>query len=87
MFAPSAHLPDSTNAFADDYPFSIQVDRPLKVQDIVDVQRDHFEGTRFSLTEGIASGPYGDPNRYDVNWNNPVNNITLLEAMDGEFPR
>ena len=29
------------------------------------MQRDHYEGTQFDLTVGLASGPYGNPNRYD----------------------
>jgi hypothetical protein len=30
------------------------------------LQRDHYEGSQFDLTQGIAAGPYGDPNRFDM---------------------
>ena len=30
---------------------------------------DHYEGTVYSTADGIAGGPYGDPNRFDVSSN------------------
>ncbi|RLO06020.1 hypothetical protein DYB28_003154 [Aphanomyces astaci] len=53
-----------TDAFATDYPFSVQPDAPLTPADLMRFQRDHYEGTSFDLTQGLAAGPYGDPNRY-----------------------
>ncbi|RHY97028.1 hypothetical protein DYB37_012239 [Aphanomyces astaci] len=53
-----------TDAFATDYPFSVQPDAPLTPADLMRFQRDHYEGTPFDLTQGLAAGPYGDPNRY-----------------------
>jgi hypothetical protein len=58
-------LPAKTTTFADDYPFSVPVDAPLQVRDILVMNRDHYEGTPFDMTKGIASGPYGDPSRFD----------------------
>ncbi|RHY32115.1 hypothetical protein DYB32_002856 [Aphanomyces invadans] len=56
------------NAFSDptgtSVPFSVAVDNVLTAQDIIRVQRDHYEGTNADLTKGPAAGPYGDPNRY-----------------------
>jgi dipeptidase len=46
------------------YPFSIRPNRKLTRQEIFDLYRDHYEGTEFDLTKGIAAGPYGDPNRF-----------------------
>lgn len=47
-------------------------------------QRDHFEGTPYSTTQGLAGGPYGDPNRWDQA---PVGNLTFVDIQQGEFPR
>jgi dipeptidase len=38
----------------------------------------------FSTAEGLAGGPFGDPNRFDL-WSN--GNMTVWEANEGEFPR
>lgn len=47
-------------------------------------QRDHYEGTQFDLTKGLAAGPYGNPNRFDPA---PVDNMTLVEAISGSYER
>jgi hypothetical protein len=36
------------------YPFSVKVDKPLTVQDIMNMNRDQFEGTPFDLSVGIG---------------------------------
>jgi dipeptidase len=59
LAAPSLNLPSTTNAFADDYPFSVRVERPLSAKVVMSWQRDHYEGTEFSTTTGLAGGPYG----------------------------
>lgn len=46
------------------YPFSIKPENKLTIQDIMKIHRDHYEGTEFDLTKGLAAGPYGSPNRY-----------------------
>lgn len=46
------------------YPFSVKPDKPLTVQDIMNMNRDQFEGTDFDLTKGTDAGPFGDPMRY-----------------------
>ena len=33
-------------------------------QDLMAIKRDHYEGTEFDLTQGMAAGPFGNPNRY-----------------------
>lgn len=48
------------------------------------INRDHYEGTQFDMTKGVQSGPYGDPNRFDLA---PVDNMTLLEILGGSYER
>lgn len=79
--------PMNTNAYADDYPFSAPVTReagPFNAHDLMKLQRDHYEGTPISTAEGLAGGPFGDPNRFDL-WSN--GDMTVWEANEGEFPR
>ncbi|ETV74209.1 hypothetical protein H257_11163 [Aphanomyces astaci] len=45
------------------YPVSVRPDRLISVTDVFNLLRDHFEGTPFDLTQGIAAGPWGNPNR------------------------
>lgn len=60
--APSTKLPPNR---AEPYPFAVKVDKPLSMQDLFAMSRDHFEGTEYDLTKGPASGPYNSPTRYD----------------------
>ncbi|KAJ8606908.1 hypothetical protein CTAYLR_008927 [Chrysophaeum taylorii] len=46
-------------------PFSVRAERQLSLLDILNIQRDHYEGTPFDLTKGLAAGPWGDPTRFD----------------------
>jgi dipeptidase len=81
---PNLNLPADTNSYADDYPFSVPVARPLSAADIMALNRDHYEGTPFDLTKGLAAGPYGDPNRWDVS---PVEGRSLEQMLQGGFER
>lgn len=85
-FAPNIDIPPVANAYADEYPFSVAVEpgHKISVADMMDIQRDHYEGTPVSLIEGMAAGPFGDPNRYDAA---PVDGMTQHEVIQGEFPR
>jgi len=51
------------DAFTTVYPFSISPPQPLAIEDVMQLLRDHYEGTEFDLTKGLASGPYGCPTR------------------------
>jgi len=66
-----------------DLPFSVQVESKLSVQQIMDMHRDHFEGTPFDLTKGLAAGPFGDPNRFDGS----ILSIPMTEILAGRFER
>jgi dipeptidase len=84
LVAPSHILPPNTDAYANDYPFSIKSERKLSPQDVMEIQRDHYEGTVFDLTEGVAAGPYGSPDRFDWAANG---NMTFAEALSGSYER
>ena len=57
--------------------------------------RDHYEGTPFDMTRGIAAGPFGDPSRFDwadthlayASTAHPKDAITQQEADSGGFER
>ncbi len=84
LAAPSIILPPFTDPFGDDYPVSVPVDAPLSPADLMRFNRDHYEGTQFDLSVGIAAGPFGWVDRYD-GYPNPPMNMTTLRA--GGFER
>ena len=43
-------------------PFSIKPDFPLTELDVMNLFRDHYEGTEFDMTQGVLAGPNGNPN-------------------------
>ncbi len=54
---------------ADPYPLFIKPDSLLSVRDVQGLMRDHFEGTEYDMTQGIAAGPYGCPYRWkNLSW-------------------
>ncbi len=66
--APSANLsPWVEDGYTTEYPFAIKPDRKLSVADVAALYRDHYEGTEFDLTQGLAAGPFGNPARYEKN--------------------
>ena len=46
------------------YPLFIKPDKKLSVRDMISLMRDHFEGTPFDMTKGLAAGPFGCPYRW-----------------------
>ncbi len=67
---------------AERYPLWIKPEEKLSVDDLTQVIRDHYEGTPFSMRQGITAGPFGNPNRcrplvFEVNgrkasWERPI---------------
>ena len=67
---------------AERYPLWIKPKEKLGVADVMDIIRDHYEGTKYDMTEGIAAGPFGSPYRcrpltFEVNgrqatWERPI---------------
>jgi dipeptidase len=45
------------------YPLWIKPDEKLSLHDVMDIMRDHYEGTAFDMTQGIDAGPFGCPVR------------------------
>jgi len=63
--APSLELsPWVEDSFTREYPFSVKPEKKLSVADVIDLQRDWYQDTEFDLSEGLAAGPFGTPNRY-----------------------
>ena len=56
LAAPSLNLPATVDPLGDGLPFSVKVDKKLSTADLMRYQRDHFEGTPFSTTVGLAGG-------------------------------
>lgn len=51
----------------DPYPGSVPAPKnSVTLQMVLDVYRDHYEGTPYDLTQGMAAGPHGNPNRGPV---------------------
>ena len=84
LAAPSIELPGETDILGSDYPFSVPVDAAISVEGLMNIQRDHYEGTQYDLTKGIAAGPFGDPNRFDIS---PVDGMTFEEVIQGSYER
>jgi dipeptidase len=43
-------------------PFSVKPDAPVSELDVMNLFRDHYEGTEFDMTQGVLAGPNGNPN-------------------------
>ncbi|MDZ7859330.1 MAG: C69 family dipeptidase [Candidatus Krumholzibacteriota bacterium] len=64
------------------YPLWIKPDKKLSLEDVIDIMRDHYEGTEYDMTKGVDAGPFGTPNRWrpitwkidgtDYTWERPI---------------
>ncbi len=45
-------------------PLWIKPDKKVTVQDVMDLMRDHFEGTTLDMTKDIGAGPFNNPYRW-----------------------
>ncbi len=48
---------------AEPYPLFVKVDEKLSARDVMGLMRDHYEGTAYDMTKGLAAGPFGSPLR------------------------
>jgi dipeptidase len=65
--APSLKLPDAWvkgDPRAEPLPLWIKPDRPLAARDVMELMRDHFEGTDLDLSKGVGAGPFHLPYRW-----------------------
>ncbi len=65
--APSANFSDDywrCVEGAEPYPLFVKPDEKITLQAMMNLTRDHFEGTPYDLTQGIAAGPYKLPYRW-----------------------
>ena len=65
--APSQNLPIAyvkAERGARPLPFSIKPDHKLEVRDVMELMRDHFEGTEFDMSKDVGAGPYKLPYRW-----------------------
>jgi len=57
----TGHLPHTSNP----YPISLPAPKgSVTLQMVMDAHRDHYEGTVYDLTVGMAAGPHESPNRW-----------------------
>jgi dipeptidase len=84
ILAPDILLPSTSNIWADEYPFSVKVQKKISELDLMNITRDHYENTEFDTSRGLAGGPFGDPNRFDVA---ATSDMTNQKAHSGSFPR
>jgi len=49
---------------AEPYPLWIKPEEKLSLADVMDIMRDHYEGTDYDMTQGVDAGPFGSPNRW-----------------------
>jgi dipeptidase len=86
VVAPSQQLSPYTDSLGGSLPFSVAPDRPLTVKDVMDLLRDHYEGTDFDMTRGLLSGAFGDYDRYDIRPQGQ-GEVTAEESKSGFFER
>jgi dipeptidase len=80
---------------ADRYPLWIKPDTKLSLKDVMSLVRDHYEGTPFDMTKGLAAGPYGNPNRWrplqweldsmQYSWERPVSTYNTAFSYIGQM--
>ncbi len=84
------------DGYTDVYPFSIKPEKALTIEDVMGLHRDHYEGTEFDMTQGLAAGPFGNPNRYyrykgdddPLGYDNGTSNLNVPSPdLGGAFER
>ncbi|KAF1773485.1 Peptidase C69, dipeptidase A [Phytophthora cactorum] len=90
VLAPSLQLDARLGSFSQyaTYPFSVKPDRHVETFQIMDLLRDHYEGTSYDMTKGLAAGPFGSPVRWSGSsggvvggWERPISMYRTLFAF------
>ena len=86
---PSLELPAWVeDGFTEAYPFSIKPAKKLTVADAMALHRDHYEGTEFDMTKGLAAGPFGSPTRFYGPYDSLQGTATSADRkMEGAWER
>jgi dipeptidase len=77
---------------AERYPLWIEPDKKLAVNDVINLVRDHYEGTDYDMTKGFDAGPFGTPNRWRplywdddegnrYSWERPISTFNTCFSM------
>ena len=88
--APSLELsPYVADSYTEAYPFTITPDETVNLTTAFSLYRDHYEGTEFDLTTGVAAGPFGNPYRYlgPADAHTDFQNESYIEVRAGANPR
>lgn len=66
VLTPSLGLDARLGSFSEyaTYPFSVAPDAKVELNTVMELLRDHYEGTQYDMTKGIAAGPFGSPVRW-----------------------
>ena len=77
MVAPSFNFdPYVLGAYDDSdsyFPFSVPVEKPLTLDDVMRLHRDYFQSSPFDMSKNLIAGPFGDPSRVAVPRVKPYN--------------
>ncbi len=56
------------------YPLWIKPDKKIALTDVINLIRDHYEGTPYDMTKGLDAGPFGSPYRWrPLSWEDSTN--------------
>jgi len=63
-----AHFPDDYDDLRYEavYPATAKPRKLVTVEDLFAIHRNHYEGTQYDMTKGLAAGPWGDPDRWKM---------------------
>jgi len=82
---------------AERMPLWIKPDKKLSLQDIMDLSRSHYDGTKWDMEKGFKAGIHGSPNRSrplsfkvdgkDASWERPISTPLTAYAFIAEMRR
>jgi dipeptidase len=75
------------DGFTKDYPITFKPDQKLTLSDLMGLHRDHYEGTSFDMTKGLAAGPFGSPYRYTGPYDGSSENLSQEKKLTGAWER